>query len=219
MKLKSTVTEGEDFRLFQNFLISNNSLVNLFFDSKSEFRGFFVYHKETVDLESNYSVLVPEFGFLDQSFRGNPLFILSIYKAAIEFIRSDFFRKKYLYLPCYPDSFILCRNLMGGLIHFKTPKAEKEKALLMYLCKKFAQERFSEQTQVINMRTIPPEIQSRSMFKYKSLIDEYEALNPFWKEGYSLPTLGKMEAKDLLAGCYKILKRMVHFSSRKLQTE
>lgn len=192
--LKPTVTPEQDFTSFSGDF-RWPGFVWILRDG-TEVAGFFLQRAVPLDWGGRRLLcLLPEYGFLSPRLRGHPILPIASVAITLMAIARHPLREKYVAASTYPPGYIAFRRVIRPFWTLRDPTLPAwEKGLLEHLAARVSGKSYNADDGTVTMRTIPIVDRAPSHPDSQRMMDDYEAANPRWREGYGLFFLFPLDA-------------------------
>jgi hypothetical protein len=205
MHLKEHVSPENDWDHFASKVRCSTSVVRFF--AGGGVRGFYILnHEPRVHEGVEYIAFLPDYGFMERSYRRSPQFLLSMLAEILKCKVRHRLTPIYFMGITYPASFVsLCNNApLVWTLHDEGIPAWERDVLLQFA--RAAGEAIQSSDGLINMPTRPKE----SVFGYRSSCpawERYMEINPNWREGIGCPVIVPLTGKVVPFLLQKALSR------------
>lgn len=192
--LNLTISKDEDWQKFADILSRPNTLLITFWDESDTLQGYYTFAFKPVKKEKRKALLVhSKYYYVRPEFRGHPKIPSSAWRLLPGIIWRYGLKQLYFVAFSFPSSYASLSRTFGRVMTVQgeaTPDWEKD-VLEAYVIDQVGEDWDSAAKLVINQNV--PIGEDKVSDKIKALRQDFEAVNPNWADGVSLPIMMKFD--------------------------
>lgn len=189
MNLKSDVSKDEDRRKFEEFFRCSEDIFVIRNLSDNKIQGMTFLQRRRINFaEKKFRLIYPDYGFRHPDVKGKASFA----RGALELGWKYFTLRENVvaYMVLYPTSYNFFKRFGFILQSLHDDRLEEDsKRLLEYIARELEGYRFDADRKIVSFRTLPEKVHLSRGLRESVHLEEYERMNPHWKEGYGVPFL------------------------------
>jgi len=197
--LNLSISEKDDWIIFrQNCRKRNTVLVN-FYDQGGKLQGYYTFFFNPVKHASRRALLVhAKYYYVRPDYRGNYKFTFSSLKLIPGLIRRYGLRPIYLVAFSFPTSYVsLSRTFGSAMAAQEDSIPEWEKFVLESYSSAENGSNWDDERKLIVNQNVPIGEDRPASLSVRHLKEHYQAMNPQWNKGISLPIMMKFDFATL----------------------
>lgn len=184
-------SEEADKAYFSEFISADNSLVASFHAPDGTLGGFFTIAQIPVEHEGRKGLLLySKYFYFDKTYRGHYKTLLAPWLILPKAFRRFGLRHLYFVTTAFPQSYVSLARSTGNVraLHDEKTTGWERHALDYFSRHFFGEDWQAERGVVINQNVADSESVARGE-EARRLTENFERLNPAWREGQSLPII------------------------------
>ncbi len=209
-------SEEDDLHYFHDFCTRNHTYLFTFQDADDTLQGFFTFTFKTFDnVESKSLFILSKYYYVNPMYRGHSSITSAAFRILPKAIRRYGMRSMYITAFVFPSSYVSLSRTFGGL---KTIQADnitnREQSMLENFAEEIYGENWDNTEKLVKNQNAPYEENKGKTRSIQALRQEYENINPNWRNGISVPILVKFNLHTI----HNILSTNIRRMSRKNNT-
>ncbi|WP_372727388.1 hypothetical protein [Nocardioides sp.] len=207
--LTLTRSEEQDWQEFRAAVVGPDRYVFVFVDPSDTAQGFFTIAMLPVDVERRRLLLMfSKFFYFRRAYRGHPRTILAPWRLVPIALRTFGPRSLHFVTTAFPQSYVSLTRTSGrtwSLRDEATPAWARQ--ALVAFAQAFYPTSFDAAEGVVRGANVADGESLPLSGSARRLAERYEALNPTWREGVTLPILFSVDARLVWTNLTRVLRR------------
>ncbi len=209
--LTLTRSEAQDWDEFQQAVVGPNRFVFVFVDPQGKAQGFFTIAMLPVDVGRRRLLLMfSKFFYFRRAYRGHPKTILAPWRLVPVALRRFGLRSLHFVTTAYPQSYVSLTRTSGrtwSLRDSGTPAWARQ--ALVAFAEAFYPNSFDRERGVVQGANVADGESLPRSAESRRLAAHYEALNPDWRAGVTLPILFSVDARLVRHNLARVVRRTI----------
>ena len=210
--LRLTTSEEQDWQKFRDVCIREKTILITFLDDKGTLQGYFTFCFKPIDHEDRKALLVhSKYYYVRPEYRGHPKITSSAWPLLPGMIWRYGFRRIYFVAFSFPTSYVSLTRTFGHSMPIQSDTTPAwEKSVLEQFAKDSVGMDWDSQNKLIVNQNIPFGEDRPPSASVKDLRSTFEAYNPNWSEGKSMPIMMRFDlgmVKSVLSTSLRRQKR------------
>ncbi|MEC7522688.1 MAG: hypothetical protein VYE22_22560 [Myxococcota bacterium] len=207
--LTLTRSREADWEVFSGFVRGPDRCLFAFVDDDEVVRGFFTIAFLPMEEPGRRDLLMySKYFYFHRDFRGHPKSILSPWRLLPLTLRRYGPRRLHFVTTAFPQSYVSLARTSGRVFSLRDPGLPAwERRALTRFAQTFCGDAFDEGEGLVGGSNVADSESLPRSPEARALHDRYEALNPRWREGFSLPILFHVDARLIFHNARRVLRR------------
>ncbi|WP_369601262.1 hypothetical protein AAIA72_15850 [Hahella sp. SMD15-11] len=205
------IPEAEDWVRFSGYCQRPEVTLVNFFDMEGNLAGFFTFAYYPMAHEGRKALIIhAKYYYVHREWRGHPAFTTAAWKLLPGILRRYGLRSIYFAALTFPTSFVSLARTFGRVYTIQeTTTPPWERAVLKQFAMLSYGEEFDAEACVARRQNVPQGENRPQPESIRKLVERYEALNPAWREGVSLPIMMKLDLPTVWSTLSTSFRRML----------
>lgn len=193
--LELNQTEENDWRYFSDFCSRDHTYLFTFFDSSGELQGFFTFTFKSFDKSKKRALLIlSKYYYVKPAYRGHSTITSAAWRIIPRAMWKYGLQAIYVTAFVFPSSYVSLSRTFGGVKTIqKNTTTGWEKDMLEAFAEEIYGENWDKNDKLVRNQNTPFEENNGKTQSIQALRKEYEAINPRWRDGVSMPILMKLD--------------------------
>lgn len=193
--LTLSIPEEEDFEIFKDYCTRPDTFLFTFRGDDGDMGAFFTFSFHPVDKDKRKALMIhSKYYYVDTPYRGHPKITTAAWPMLPKFLWRYGFRRIYFAAFTFPTSFVSLSRTFGRVYTIQGDLADAwEKEMLEDLALKLNGHDWNASEKLICNVGVPQGEDKAASRGVSRLRTEYEAYNPNWQQGKSLPIMMRFD--------------------------
>lgn len=196
--LNLTISKEEDWAKFSDICVRPNTLLIIFRDDSGELQGYYTFAFKPIEEQGRKALLIhSKYYYVRPDFRGHPKIPSSAWRLLPGIVWRYGFRQLYFIAFSFPSSYASLSRTFGRVMTVQgeaTPLWEKT-VLEAYVADQCGED-WDRDAKLVKNQNVPIG-EDKVSDKIKELRRDFEAMNPEWATGISLPIMMKFDLETI----------------------
>ena len=203
-------SEDEDWLVFSNFVRGSERCLFAFFDELDQIQGFFTLAYLPMDLPKRRLLLIySKYFYFRPAFRGHHQTMMASFRVLPMAIARYGWRSLHFVATTYPQSYVSIHRGTGRVWSLRERGvADWQRTALTNFALTFCADHFDAESGLVLGSSIADSESISQSVEARRLYAKYEALNPHWRTGATLPIIFSVNSRTLFHSFHRTLRRV-----------